>query len=133
MANSSPKLLVVDDLVDWQKTLSGVLADKGYHVSSAGSMEDAIALLEHGEYDLALLDLRLDEADEGNEDGLILAKAIRNRWPKIRILIVTGYGTTDVLQRSMAPDSEGKRLVEDYLEKGNTDKLVETVKRVLSN
>lgn len=133
MANSSPKLLVVDDLVDWQRTISGVLQDKGYHVSSAGSMKDAISLLEHDEYDLALLDLRLDEADEGNEDGLILAKTIRDRWPKVRILIVTGYGSTDVLQRSMEPDIRGKRLVEDYLEKGNTDKLVETVKRVLNN
>jgi len=133
MANSSSKLLVVDDLPDWQKTIRGVLQDSGYDVSVTGSMSDAISLLGSTEYDLALLDLRLDDSDEGNIDGLELAKIIRDRWPKVKIIIVTGYKTTENLQRSMVPDVHGKRLVEDYLEKGDTDKLVETVKRVLEN
>ena len=131
MANSSPKLLVVDDLKDWQKTIGGVLQDRGYDVSVAGSVNEAVSLLSKTDYDLALLDLRLDETDEENVEGLTLAEIIRDRWPQVKILIITGYGTPDTLQRSMEPDAQGKRLVEDFLPKGDTDKLIETVQRIL--
>ena len=131
MESSSAKLLVVDDIEDWQKTISGVLRDKGYNVVMAGSIIDATKLLEENKYDLALLDLRLDETDEDNIDGLKLAEIIRDRWPQVKIVIFTGYGTPEILQKAMRPDSKGRKLVEDYLPKDNSDKLIETVQRVL--
>ncbi len=131
MENSSSKLLVVDDIKDWQITLSGVLRDIGYIVATAGSMAEAIKLLENNKYDLALLDLRLDETDEDNVDGLKLAEIIRDRWPEVKMIVVTGYGTPEILQKAMQPKSGGKSLVEDYLPKDNADKLVETVERIL--
>lgn len=125
------KLLVVDDLADWRKTIKGVLKDEKYNVSTAGCIEDAISLLEKEEYALALLDLRLDERDEGNTGGLELAKIIRKRWAKMKIVMVTGYGTSRILAKALGSDTKGISLVDDYLPKGDTDKLVETVKRVL--
>jgi CheY-like chemotaxis protein len=129
--NTKPKLLVVDDIRDWQVTIGGVLTDNGYDVATAGSMEDAILLLEINNYDLALLDMRLDETDEGNEDGLKLAETIRDRWPEVKVVIVTGYGTPEVIQKTMEPDASGKSLAEDYIPKDNTDKLVKTVQQIL--
>lgn len=129
--NAKPKLLVVDDIRDWQITIGGVLTDNGYDVATAGSMEDAILLLENNYYDLALLDMRLDETDEGNQDGLKLAETIRDRWPKVKVVIVTGYGTPEVIQKTMEPDASGKSLAEDYIPKDNTDKLVKTVQLIL--
>ena len=131
MMNTMPKLLVVDDIMDWQITISGVLKDNGYNVATAGSTDDAIVLLDNDDYDLALLDLRLDETDEGNVEGLKLAETIRERWPKVKIVIVTGYGTPDILQKTMEPGSDGRRLAEDYLPKDKTDELVKTVQRIL--
>jgi len=131
MGNSSSKILVVDDIKDWQITLSGVLQDRGYIVATAGSMADAIKLLEENKDDLALLDLRLYETDEDNVDGLRLAESIRDRWPEVKLIIVTGYGTPEILQKAMQPDSDRKRLADSYLPKDNTDKLVETVESIL--
>jgi CheY-like chemotaxis protein len=131
MAKSPFKLLVVDDLEDWRKTISGVLEDEEYDVSVAGSATDAISLLGKSKYDLALLDLRLDESDEENVEGLSLAKNIREHWPEVKIVIVTGYGTPEVLQKSMEPDVQGNSLVDDFLPKTDTDKLIETVQRIL--
>lgn len=132
MTKSSPKLLVVDDIKDWQKTIGGVLRDMGYDVSVTGTMTGAIKMLEKDQYDLTLLDLRLDETDEDNVDGLKLAEIIRNRWPEVKIVLITGYGTQDALQRSMKPRPGGRRLVDDYLPKESTDKLAETVRQVLA-
>jgi len=131
MMNTKPKLLVVDDIRDWQITISGLLKDNGFDVATAGSLDDAILLLEKNDYALALLDLRLDETDEGNVDGLKLAETIRNRWPKVKIVIVTGYGTPEVLQKAMQPSLDRRRLADSYLPKDNTDKLVETVESIL--
>jgi CheY-like chemotaxis protein len=131
MANPSAKLLVVDDLKDWQTTIRGVLQDSGYEVSVAGSTQDAVSLLSTCDYDLALLDLRLDETDEENVEGLTLAKTIRHRWPRVKIVIFTGYGSPEIVQKSMEPDSEGNSLLDDFLPKENTDKLIETVQRIL--
>jgi len=131
MTTVSKKLLVVDDLADWRITIKGVLKDEKYNVATAESIKDAISLLEKEKYALALLDLRLDERDEGNTDGLELAKIIRKHWSKTKIIMVTGYGTTKILIKAMEPDKKGISLVDDYLPKGDTDKLVETVKRVL--
>jgi len=131
MMSTKPKLLVVDDIRDWQITISGLLKDNGFDVATAGSLDDAILLLEKNDYALALLDLRLDETDEGNVDGLKLAETIRNRWPKVKIVIVTGYGTPEVLQKAMQPSLDRRRLADSYLPKDNTDKLVETVESIL--
>lgn len=131
MKTLSQKLLVVDDIEDWQLTISGVLQDQGYKVSAAGSVDDALLLLQENKYDLALLDLRLDERDEENVEGLELAKTIKNLYPTMKIVIVTGYGTPEILREAMEPVPTRKRLVDDYLEKDDTDKLVETVQRVL--
>jgi CheY-like chemotaxis protein len=130
--NAKPKLLVVDDILDWQVTIGGVLMDSGYDVATAGSMEDAILLLDKDDYDLALLDMRLDETDEENQDGLKLAETIRDRWPNVKVVIVTGYGTPEIIQKTMEPDNDGKRLAEDYIPKDNTDRLVKTVQQILS-
>ena len=131
MTTSVSKLLVVDDIKDWQTTISGILQDNGYDVSVAGSLDDAILLLNADEYTLALLDLRLDETDEDNVDGLNLAKIIRDRWPRVKIVIVTGYGTPEILRKAIEPGTDGRRLVNDYLPKENTDQLVVTVQRLL--
>ncbi len=132
MANIIPKLLVVDDIKDWRTTLSGILQDNGYQVDVADSFHQAIELLDKNTYNLALLDLRLDETNEDNIEGLELAQNIHSRWPQVKVIMITGYGTPEVLKKAMEPDARGRRLVADYLSKDNTDILVKTVQRVLN-
>jgi len=132
MNNAKPQLLVVDDIRDWRTTISGILQDNGYQVDVAESLEKAIELLTVKIYDLALLDLRLDETNEENVDGLELAKVIKNRWSHVKVVMITGYGTPDILKQAMEPSVDGTRLVADYLPKDDTDKIVKTVQRVLS-
>ena len=126
-------ILVLDDLADWRATLRGLLEDWGYTVHTAGSTEQALRLLENTPVDLALLDIRLDETDEGNTEGLSLASVIKERWPDIKVVVITGYDTPDVLQKAMQPDLQGHSLVADYLPKVDTnDKLIQVIEKVLA-
>ena len=125
------KILVVDDLADWRSTLRGLLNDAGYQVETAESFSDAVAWLESQQFDLALVDMRLDETDEDNTTGLDLAGVIRQRWPLTKIVIITGYGTTERLRQAMEPNPQGYRLADDYIPKTETESLVQAVQRVL--
>lgn len=133
MASTRNNILIVDDLPDWRKTLSGLLVDVGYGVQTAESSARALALLENNNFDLAVIDLRLDESNEDDEGGLDLAVEIKQRWPNVKIIIVTGYGTPARIKRAIEPDPKtGRTLADDYIPKTETDKLALSVQRILS-
>ena len=127
------RILVVDDLPDWRATLSGLLKDEGYSVQVAASSSQALELLETDPFDLAVLDIRLDETDEGNTEGLDLATEIKKHWPEVRIIIITGYGTPEILKRAIEPDAQGQKLAMNYIPKTETEDLVRIVRETLTH
>lgn len=132
MTNTRHKVLVVDDLPDWRMTLSGLLEDAGYDVKVADSSVKALELLRTDRFVLAVLDMRLDESDEDNTEGLDLAAEIRQHWPAVRVVIITGNGTPDGMRRALKPDAQGQRLTADYIPKTRTEELIQVVRRVLA-
>ena len=87
--------------------------------------------LEAQRFDLALVDMRLDETDEANAQGLDLAEEIRRRWPTIRIIIITDYGTLESVRRAMKPDEQGQTLADVVISKTECEYLIQAVSRVL--
>ena len=132
MTNTRHKILVVDDLPDWRATLGGLLKDAGYDVLVADSSARARELLRTDRFDAAVLDIRLDETDEGNTEGLDLAAEIKQHWPDTKVVMITAYSTTDTTRRAMEPDAQGRRLVANYIPKTETEELVKIVQEVLA-
>ncbi len=132
MADKRQKILVLDDLPDWRATLSGLLVDEGYAVQVADSLASALELIETDHFDLAVLDMRLDETDEGNTEGLDLAEKIKQHWPATKVVMITGHGTQDTMRRAMEPNAQGRKLVANYIPKTETDDLVKVVREVLA-
>ncbi len=126
------RILVVDDLPDWRSTIGGLLEDEGYEVQVAGSSPQALELLESNCFDLAVLDIRLDETDEGNTEGLNLASEIKKRWPGVKIVIITGYGTPEIMKEALEPDAKGNKLAANYVPKTETEDLVSVVRETLA-
>jgi CheY-like chemotaxis protein len=131
MSGKRPRILVVDDLPDWRLTLGGLLEDEGYEVQVAGSSPQALELLGADHFDLAVLDIRLDETDEGDTEGLNLAAEIKKDWPSVNIIFITGYGTPEIMREALEPDDEGKRLATNYVPKTETEYLVKIVRKTL--
>lgn len=126
------RILVVDDLADWRKTLSGLLREEEYKVDSASSFEEAMTLLRSKEFDLVITDVRLDETDENNTQGLDIASEIILNWSAIKIIIITGYSNPEIVNRAMIPQDYGKkRLVDDFVPKTETDNLIKSVRSLL--
>ena len=123
------RVLIVDDVVDWQNSLSGLLSDEGYAVRSVGSRVKALDALNSECFNVAVLDVRLDEEDEGNTEGLLLMHEIKKSYPSIAIIILTGYATVGMVREALEPDDERNSPAFGFLEKTETAQLPGYVRR----
>src|ERR1700734_1423173 len=81
-------ILTVEDETLLSAYLGQVLKDAGYQVIAAANADEAIEILE------ARDDIRIVITDvnmPGSMDGLRLAAAVKDRWPPIKIIVVTGH------------------------------------------
>ncbi len=121
---NSRRILVIDDVPDWRTTLIGLLKGEGYQAVGAESTAEARARLLAEKFDLALVDIRLDETEEGNDSGLFLAAEIRQRWPQTKIIFVTGYSSQEFIERAFTATPENLKLADNYIEKSNVENLL---------
>lgn len=82
-------LLIVDDQVLYLASLELALRKK-YNILTARGYGEAIKQLEKA-IDLALIDIRLDENDEKNIDGLKILEWIRMNKPEISCFVMSAY------------------------------------------
>ena len=95
------KVLIVDDYTDWRGLLSGLLEREGHLVKAVATKEKALAYVdENKDLDLAVLDIRLVDMDESNQDGIHLLAEIRKRRSFTRVIMVTGYGTMETQRKA---------------------------------
>ncbi len=127
------KILVVDDLPDVRATVSGLLLDVGYEVKSASCINEALHLLKSDHYNVAILDIRLDDTDEDNKDGLLLMHEIKKHHPKTTTIILTGYADVKMVREALQPDRNGNSPAFGFLEKTELDQLGEYVNRAVAH
>lgn len=95
------KVLIVDDYADWRDILCGLLEREGHRVKAVGTKSAALAYIdENKDLDLVILDIRLLENEENNQDGMHLLAEIRTRLSFTRVIMVTGYGTMETQRRA---------------------------------
>jgi CheY-like chemotaxis protein len=84
---SLPVVLVVEDEALLRMLAVEVVEEAGFLAIEAGDADEAVAVLE-SRTDIILLFTDLNMP--GSMDGLKLAHAVRDRWPLIKILLVSG-------------------------------------------
>ncbi len=77
-------VLVVDDEVTMREVLFRNLRASGYLTRTAGSVNEALALLDREPVDLVLSDIMMPGAS-----GLDLLERLRDRWPDTAVVMVT--------------------------------------------
>src|ERR1700685_1142986 len=91
----SPKVLVVDDEPEVRKLVAAMLVRNGYRVISADSGENAIRLFKNNPD----TDLLLTDVVAPGMSGPMIADQIASLKPGIKVLFMTGYEGTQVVQR----------------------------------
>jgi len=108
-------VLVVEDTADWRAKLVGYLIQEGvYVVFEAADLETAVELLESQPLDVAIIDIRLVDWDELNDQGMKLLRQLDeiSDINGTQAIIITGYGTKDRMREAFRD-----REVVDFIEK----------------
>jgi len=82
-----PTVLVVDDEPLLRLNATDALEEAGCRVIEAANADEAIEVMESGEHvDLLVTDIRMP----GSMSGLGLTRAIRSRWPEVKVMVTSG-------------------------------------------
>ncbi len=95
--NNTIRILLVDDEVVALQNISHFLSMKGYAVDTAENGLEAIAKLSHGNFDLVITDLKMNDMD-----GIQVMKATKELLPDAEVIIITGYATINSAVSAMA-------------------------------
>src|ERR1700723_2689549 len=95
-ATRRPVVLVVEDEFLIRLNAAEMIEEAGFEVVEASSADKAVAILET-RLDIAVVftDIQMP----GTMDGLKLARAVRDRWPPIKIIATSGrlhFSETDL-------------------------------------
>jgi DNA-binding NtrC family response regulator len=91
MSGRTIRVLVVDDQENWRKVLRFLSEKEGLYVSEADNSEDAKEILSRRSFDLALLDVKLEDEQVFNVEGLDLLNHIKINYPSTKVIVLTGY------------------------------------------
>lgn len=83
-------LLIVDDEKAYARSLAFALK-RDFETITASSLDEALNRLKEGNIRAALLDVRLDENDSSNKDGLRILEWINQNCPVVQSFVMTSY------------------------------------------
>ncbi|HZX63288.1 MAG TPA: PAS domain S-box protein, partial [Bacteroidales bacterium] len=84
-------ILIIDDTVELTASLKDILEENGFGTAIAPDRKTAIGICRRREFGLALIDIKLPDAD-----GLELVEELSGMLPDMEFIIITGYGTIEI-------------------------------------
>lgn len=100
------RIMVIDDEASIRQSLSDILMDEGFDVILASDGHEALRRLHNAIPDLILLDIWMPDMD-----GTEVLKEIKNKWPDIKVIVISGHGTVETAVKVT------KLGASDYIEK----------------
>ncbi|MCX5719056.1 MAG: response regulator [Nitrospirae bacterium] len=92
------RILVVDDEQAFLFGLKRFLNEPEMSVDTVETFEDAIDFLNKQTYDVVIADVRLTGVLQ--QEGLEILKIVKKYKPLTKVIIITGYGTPEVMQEA---------------------------------
>ncbi|WP_421829760.1 sigma-54-dependent transcriptional regulator [Larkinella sp.] len=119
-------LLIIDDDIAVQTSLSLLLRRDGFTVKTAENPAQALEALDAETPELVLLDMNFSIETSG-EEGLKLLNVIRADYPTVPVILITGWGTIDLAVQGM------KAGAKDFITKPwQNDYVLQSIRTVLN-
>lgn len=117
-----PSILIVDDESTILQSLSGLLSDEGFEVTTATNGYEALKIVDAESPDLVLLDIWMPGID-----GIETLKEINKNNPYVQVIMITGHGTIETAVKAT------KLGAFDFIEKPlSIDKVIVTINNALN-
>ena len=111
----SKRILIVDDNPNMSSLLQEMLEVFDYESVRAGDGPEALTELSKGGFSLVITDMRMP-----NMSGLELLKEVKGRFPKVPVVLISGYSVSEIEHQagSLQPDGIlGKPLMMSDIER----------------
>ncbi len=117
MTNTTLKILLVDDEEKFLNSIAERMRLLGFDPLKASNGRQALELAKNTRIDLAIVDLKMPDMD-----GLVTITKLKEIYPELRSVLLTGHGSEKVKQATAA-------LKADYFEKDQMEAFWNFVKR----
>src|SRR6266851_1154326 len=127
--NGGPKVLVVEDDVNWRSLYEEILGDAGWAAYCAVSYGEARGWLQRLDFEIAIVDLNLasSAAPEGNRDGFHLLRATRQRG--VPAIVVSALGDPADVDRAYDEYGVFAFVEKEGFDRRNFRRLLEEARR----
>jgi DNA-binding NtrC family response regulator len=94
------KILIVDDQKIVLDSCKRILEEGCFSVTLATSADEAVGWIKKESFTLILLDIKMP-----GRDGMSLMRQVKERWPQIPIIVMSGYSTPEMLAEVSETDA----------------------------
>ncbi len=121
----NPKVLIVDDSIDFCTTIADIVNSEGYETIQSYSPESALTILKERYHQIALMLLDIEFAPDSRMNGLDVLLETKKNYPAIPVVIISGKGNMSIATQA------GKNGAIDFVEKNDITK--DKIKTILKN
>ncbi len=93
-------ILIIDDDIAVRTSLSLLLKQAKLDVTTAATPAEALDILQQQNISLVILDMNFSNNTSG-EDGLKMLEIIKQRYPSVSVILITGWATIDLAVKGM--------------------------------
>ncbi|HTZ18113.1 MAG TPA: sigma-54 dependent transcriptional regulator [Dissulfurispiraceae bacterium] len=116
------RILIIDDKKSMAEMLARTFQAEGFSVLTAYSVKDGLKLVQQGELDVVITDLKLPDGD-----GIKVLKAAKEYFPLVPVILMTAHGSIELAVRAVKDGAY------DFIAKPfNPDHLLIIVRRALA-
>jgi DNA-binding response OmpR family regulator len=114
------RILVVEDEERWQEVLCETLRQDNFYVDTASNLADAKNFLTNGFYHLLILDIRLDDEDAQNEQGMEILRFLKEKKiiKSLAVIVLSGHASRGHMRKAFSEYG-----VVDFLDKIDFDNI----------
>ncbi len=94
--SKSLEILLLDDEPIVGRRLKPALDKIGCQVEVFENPREAVARIDQKEFDIVVTDIRMEEMD-----GLQVFEHVQKKWPRTKVIMITGYAKTDLAREAM--------------------------------
>lgn len=114
-------LLLIDDELELVTTLVERLEIRGIQAEAASNGRDALERVRNGHFDVVVADMKMPIMS-----GIEVMQTLREQFPDIKVVLITGHGSSDDSSQQMVERADGL-----LLKPFSIDSLIEKVNEVV--
>lgn len=129
--NRQGRILIVENEQRWRNALTGVLQKAGFQAEAVETTRQAWECLEEAFYHLAILDIRMEDDDPTDTEGISLLRRLsaEGLTEAMSIIMLSAYGTKEQMREGFKDHD-----IADFLAKEDFDdrEFIEQVRKIIA-